>query len=72
MSSTKLLTSREVANLLRVSVMTITNYVRGSYIGIDGCVHQYNNDFPKPLRIGRAFKFKESEINRWINTRAVA
>lgn len=62
---TKLLTVKEVAERLNVSVGTIRNWVRGCYSNSRGPT-LCKVKFIEPVRIGRLLQFKESDLNRWI------
>ncbi len=66
---TKLLTTKEVAARLSVSANTVTNWARGYYYTPRG-PRAVETDFIKPVKVGRAVRFKESELNRWLESRA--
>ncbi len=48
------LTKREVADLLRVSIRTISNYMAGGLV-------------PLPKRLGRKILWEEEELIRWVS-----
>ena len=62
---TKLLTIKEVAARLNVSVDTIRNWVRGCYTNSRGST-LCKVKFIPPVKTGRMLQFKESDLNRWI------
>lgn len=65
---TKLLTTKEVADRISVSANTVTNWARGYYYSPQG-PRAVEVDFIKPVKVGRAVRFKESELNRWLENR---
>ena len=68
---TKLLPLKEVASRLNVSVNTVRNWVNGYYQNGRGPrTYGAPKEFIKPLKIGNGWQFKESEFNRWLESRA--
>lgn len=65
----RLLTIKEVAARLGVSVNTIRCWVRGYYDAGRG--PRLTRPFIKPLRIGRQLMFKESELEQWIELQTI-
>lgn len=65
---TKLLTTKEVAERLSVSANTVTNWARGYYYTTHG-PRATEIAFIKPVKVGKSVRFKESELNRWLESR---
>lgn len=63
---TKLISIKQVAEVLGVSVNTVRNWVRGYYDNGTDLRSYTARQFIEPVRIGRLIRFKESELNRWI------
>lgn len=62
---TKLISAQQVAASLGVSVKTVRSWVRG-YYNNGTAVRGYPRGFIQPVRIGRLVRFKESDLNSWI------
>ncbi len=68
---TKLLTIKEVAARLNVSVGTIRNWINGYYQNSRGPRTYEGTKFIEPVVVGNRLRFKESEFNRWVESRSI-
>ncbi len=69
---TKLLTIKEVAARLNKSVSTIRSWIRGYYNNGQGFGPRLRKrEFIRPIYVGGTLQFKESELNRWIETQGI-